>query len=166
MTAQELLSDLTKRDVVFTLDGEQLRVDAPRGLITEDLRRKLEDHKAELVDLIRQRCPPALPDEVTVAAMTLDEFAAAGLTVRVWSNVLGCEVLFVSDDVPDAELEGTDLPIYRTDELRKLELLRPRPRDLRRIHDVKTIFNGAIADVRQRNDHAGRKRAAAHRRRA
>ena len=97
-----------------------------------------------------------------VAAMPLDEFATAGLTVRVWSNVLGCEVLFVSDNVPAAELEGTDLPIYRTDELRKLVLLRPRPRDLRRIHDVKNIFDGVIADVRPRDNDSDRREASAN----
>lgn len=156
MTAQELLSDLTERDAAFTVDDEQLRVDAPRGLITDELRRELEEHKPELIELIRQQRSQAAPDADTVAAMTLDDFAAAGLIVRVWSKLLGSEVLFVSDDVPDDALAGTDLPVYRTNELRKLAILRPPPRNLHRIHDVKTIFSGAIADVWPRDDHAAR----------
>lgn len=105
-----------------------------------------------------------IPNHEDVAGMDLDTFARAGLIVQVSSRVLGCEVLLASDNVPDAELEGTDIPIYRTDELRKLVLHRPRPRDLRRIHDVKTIFNGAITDVQPRDHHAGRSGAMAHRR--
>ena len=89
-----------------------------------------------------------------VAAMTLDEFATAGLVLRVRSTVLGCEVLFVSDDVPEEDLRDRDLPVYRAAELRKLAICCPRPRDLQRLHDVKTIFNGTIADVRPRDDNA------------
>ncbi len=154
MTAQELLEDLTHRNVAVTIQGERLRIDAPRGVFTEELRRMLSERKSELMELIRNRSAGEEDGkageraERQIAAMPLDDFATAGLTVRVWSNVLDCEVLFVSDNVPDAELEGTDLPIYRTDELRKLAILRPRPRDLRRIHDVKRVFGGAIADVR------------------
>ncbi len=106
------------------------------------------------------------PNHENVAGMDLDTFARAGLIVQVSSRVLGCEVLLISDDVPDAALAGTDMPVYRTAELRKLAILRPRPRDLRRIHDVKTIFNGSIADVRPREDHVGRRKASLHRREA
>ncbi len=105
--------------------------------------------------------PSRLPAPEEVAAMTLDEFARAGLIVRVWSNVLGCEVFFVSDNVPAAELKGIDLQIYRTADLRKLEHLRQRPRDLRKIHDVKNIFDGAITDVQPRDDDSDRREAAA-----
>lgn len=159
MTAEELLNDLVQRDVAVTVDGERLRIDAPRGVLTEELRRSLSEHKLEIVELIQRR-PPA-PDEdpaeqpvkvERIATMTLGEFAQAGLIARVRSNILGCEVLFVSDNVSEIALEGNDLPVYRAAEMRKLAILRPRPRALQCIHDVKTIFHGVITDVRERND--------------
>lgn len=87
-----------------------------------------------------------------IEAMDLAAFARAGLIVRVHSEVLGCDVLFVSDNVEASVLAGNDLPIYPARELRKLAVLGPEPHDLRCIHEVKTIFNGAITDVRPFDD--------------
>ncbi|NJL27405.1 MAG: hypothetical protein HC897_05670 [Thermoanaerobaculia bacterium] len=85
-----------------------------------------------------------------VAAMTLEEFARAGLKLRVHSQVLGCDVLFISDNVPDDEIDARGLPVYRAHELRKLALLKPRPHSLRCIHEVKTVFGGTVEDVTDR----------------
>ena len=94
--------------------------------------------------------PKAIGDEL--GAMSLDLFAQAGLIVRVRSEVLGCQILFVSDNVPEAALTDADLPVYRAAELRKLALLHPEPHHLRGLHDAKTIFDGTITDVQDRND--------------
>lgn len=127
-------------------------MDAPQGVITYELQQDLKACKPELITLIRER--EAAPVEgPEIAAMRLSDFARAGLIARVRSNVLGSEVLFVSDNVPETALEGTDLPVYRAAELRKLAILRPPPRTLQVVHDVKTIFNGVITDVRERDDH-------------
>lgn len=160
MTAAKLLSDLEQRDVAVTVEGGQLRVDAPRGVLTEDLRRTLSEHKPEIVALIRDRTPAPGSgaseqpgEDARIAAMTLDDFAEAGLVVRIRSRILGALVLFVSDDVPDTALAALESPIYRVAELRKLAILRSGPRALRCIHDVKTIFDGVITDVRSSDDH-------------
>jgi len=50
------------------------------------------------------------------------------------------------------ELAGEVLPVYRAAELRKLALLRSGPRAVRRVHEVKTILNGRITDVRKKQD--------------
>ena len=92
------------------------------------------------------------PAEEELAAMTLDAFASAGLIVEVHSDVLGRNVLFVSDNVHESALAGIDLPVYRASELRKLAILQPTPRALRCIHGVKAVFGGAISDVRPRED--------------
>ena len=91
---------------------------------------------------------PTLTDE-EVAAMTLDTFAKAGLVVEIRSDVLGRNVLFVSDDVHERALADLDLPVYRASELRKLAILPPTPRALRCIHGVKAVFGGAITEVRE-----------------
>ena len=152
MTAAELLRDLERRDVRLALRGDRLKVDAPQGVITDELQQDLKACKPELITLIREReSTPAEGSEI--ATMSLREFALAGIVAQVHSNVLGCEVLFVSDNVPEAALEGTDLPIYRAAELHNLAILRPPPHTLQVVHDVKTIFDGVITDVRERDDH-------------
>lgn len=88
-----------------------------------------------------------LPTPRVVAAMTLEEFARAGLKVRVHSQVLACDVLFVSDNVSDDEIDARGLPVYRARELKKLALMKPQPHSLRCIHEVKAVFNGTIEET-------------------
>ena len=151
MNAAELLRDLERRDVRLALHGDRLQVDAPRGVITDEIQQDLKTCKPELITLIRER-ESASVECADIAAMSLAEFAQAGLIIRVRSDVLGRDVLFVSDDVPENALSGAALPIYRASELRKLATLQPEPRSLRCIHEAKIIFDGVITDVRDRDD--------------
>ena len=89
---------------------------------------------------------PVGPDQV--AALHLEDFDRAGLIVRVHSELLGAPLLLVSDDVPGAALEDTDLPIYRSAKLGNLALFQPHSRSVRWVGDLLTIFQGAILDVR------------------
>ena len=57
MTAQALLADLAACDVHLRVAGDKLRVNAPRGALTAELRRTLSDHKPELLEALRQRTP-------------------------------------------------------------------------------------------------------------
>ena len=156
MSAEQLLSDLEEHDVTVSVRGERLRIEAPRGVITEELRCALSRHKPEILRLLREKVKaptsPTPVDEEQVEAMTLDAFASAGLVVEVHSDVLGRNILFVSDNVHESSLTDLDLPVYRASELRKLAILQPTPRALRCIHGVKAVFGGAITDVRPRDD--------------
>ena len=101
-----------------------------------------------------QRNRAAIAADYEVVQMSLDEFSRAGLILRVHSAALGAVVLFVSDNVPDADLHGSRFTVYRASELRKLAQFRPGPRSLQTLHDVKTIFQGALTDARPpRNAH-------------
>lgn len=93
-------------------------------------------------NLSRQR-----PTAEDAANMTLDEFARAGLTVRIHSRVLGCNVLFVSDNAADGNINAQGPTVYRTHELRKLAVLKPQPHSLRTIHEVKAVFGGVIEEI-------------------
>ena len=84
------------------------------------------------------------PDELP--NMPLDDFAQAGLVATVWSELLGRDVLFVSDDVPEdaiREMEGT---VYRARELRKLQSIELSARHLGTVDAVKRIFGGQIVE--------------------
>lgn len=82
--------------------------------------------------------PPSQAEEV--AGMGLDQFARAGLIVRVSSEFLGCDVLFVSDNVPHVAIQEQGLAVYRAHDLKKLAMLKPSPRDLRTVHAVMDVF--------------------------
>jgi TubC N-terminal docking domain len=52
MTAAELLADLRRRGVALAPKGDRLSVDAPKGAVTDELRRSITDHKADLLALL------------------------------------------------------------------------------------------------------------------
>ncbi|MDA8021138.1 MAG: hypothetical protein MPN21_27185 [Thermoanaerobaculia bacterium] len=117
----------------------------------------------ESLEAIRRRSPQMsdatcakevpTPTSDEVAAMSLDDFAQAGLILRVRSAALDSQVLFVSDNVAKSALADEELVVYRASELHKPAVLHPEPHTLRCLHEVKSIFNGVITDVRERDDH-------------
>ena len=54
MTALELLSNLSSKDIELWADGDRLRYNAPKGALTPDLRKELSAHKSEILALLRQ----------------------------------------------------------------------------------------------------------------
>ena len=54
MTPSQLLADLQTRGIRVTVAGERLRVDAPRGALTADLRAKLTANKSQILAQLRQ----------------------------------------------------------------------------------------------------------------
>jgi hypothetical protein len=55
MTALDLLADLGRLGVELGAEGDRLHFQAPRGVMTEELRQRVADRKAELLQL--PRCP-------------------------------------------------------------------------------------------------------------
>jgi hypothetical protein len=88
--------------------------------------------------------PPFDADQF--AAMRVGEFARAGLVVKIHSGVLGTDVLFASDNVPDSEISDLGLAVYRAAEMRKLALWRPEPAGL--VHAVKEVLGVYGATIR------------------
>ena len=54
MRARVLLQELRRRGVALEADGDLLRVDAPVGVVTEELRRSLQENKRELMSLLER----------------------------------------------------------------------------------------------------------------
>jgi hypothetical protein len=52
MNASKLIEELRSRGVVVEASGDRLRVDAPKGVVTEELREALAEHKTEVMALI------------------------------------------------------------------------------------------------------------------
>ncbi len=55
MQLSELLPRLRERKIRLTLTGDRIRVSAPEGALTEDVRAALTSNKAELLELLRER---------------------------------------------------------------------------------------------------------------
>jgi hypothetical protein len=55
MTPIGLLQTLEEKGVSFTISGERLKVDAPAGVLTPELRDAIADNKTSLMDLVLQR---------------------------------------------------------------------------------------------------------------
>lgn len=52
MTGEVVLQQLRERDIRLTASGDRLVVDAPRGVLTEQLRDALRERKAELLAIL------------------------------------------------------------------------------------------------------------------
>lgn len=61
MTAEAILERLRSLGARLSVAGDKLRVEAPTGVLTPELRRELIEHKAELLRLLRPFTPPVLP---------------------------------------------------------------------------------------------------------
>jgi amino acid adenylation domain-containing protein len=55
MNLHLLLNTLSDRDVKLSANGDSLEVDAPKGVITSELRDSLISHKSEILELLRQQ---------------------------------------------------------------------------------------------------------------
>ncbi len=52
MSARTLLEELRRRDVRLEADGDQLCVDAPAGVVTQELRSTLAENKGAIIKLL------------------------------------------------------------------------------------------------------------------
>jgi hypothetical protein len=103
--AETLLHELRALGVQLVADGEVLQVDAPRGVLTPDLRATLAAHKVELLAHLRepvadaQLTPPPDPAEVArVLGLPLDRLDRMVEVRMAW-----CPTLWFVPDEPAAE---------------------------------------------------------------
>ena len=54
MTAIDLFNRLQELEILLSLVGNQLRYDAPKGIMTPELLDAISAHKVELIELIRR----------------------------------------------------------------------------------------------------------------
>jgi hypothetical protein len=151
MTAEELLGEVRARGVVLRVEGDRLRF-RPVDRVPPELREELRQHKAQLLEILNPGAivADALPAGLRpiewplldgeVLRMSLTDFAGARRAVRIWSECLKEKLVFASDNavVDPGEREV----VYRASELR--ELLGMGANDLRRVHQVKSLFGGSI----------------------
>jgi hypothetical protein len=73
MNAQELITELSKQGVILEAENDGLRIDAPKGVLTSELRQELVEHKQAILTLLS---PPPAEESALLSA-----FIAAAPTV-------------------------------------------------------------------------------------
>ncbi len=56
MTAIEILTNLRKAGATVTIAGDKLRLEAPKGVLTDELKQRLSINKAEIIRLLQEEC--------------------------------------------------------------------------------------------------------------
>ena len=132
MSMQALLRELDERGVILKRVGNRLTVDAPKGTITDSLRRELAACKSNIIAMLRR-------ENAERAAKLIQEREY----VPIRSGTLGGEiVLFIRDESVEIPERWRDAVTYTLDELAEI---RQAGRDaLPSIHDVKHVFRGRI----------------------
>jgi len=60
MSAAELLTDLQQRGVTITAEGDRLKIKAPRGILTQELRERLAKSKPDIIAALTMPSRPEL----------------------------------------------------------------------------------------------------------
>ena len=63
MNAQELITELSRQGVNIEAVGDELRINAPKGVLTSELRQELVEHKQAILTLFKP--PPIAWTEAT-----------------------------------------------------------------------------------------------------
>jgi hypothetical protein len=53
MNALEILADLRRAGALVTIAGDKLRLEAPKGVLTDELKQRLATQKAEIIRLLQ-----------------------------------------------------------------------------------------------------------------
>lgn len=136
MTPQALLDELKQLNVKVSLNGDRLRLEAPAGVLTPDLREKIRQHKTELAALLRK-----LKEEQ--AKQLLEEQG----WVAIYSETLGETVIWCRDEKVAIPTKWKDAVRYTLAELR--EISRLDKEGLKRIHEAKKRFKGEVVSLRE-----------------
>ncbi|MDA8085712.1 MAG: hypothetical protein M0Z75_03345 [Nitrospiraceae bacterium] len=69
---------------------------------------------------------------------------APRMAVKIHSRILDAYLWVVQNEADRKALQGVSEPVYAADEIHKLHAQKPSPEALRRVHEVKQAFPGAI----------------------
>ena len=84
MTALDLLTKLRSCGVAIEANGDRLKIDAPKGVITPELREALATNKTEIIALLIEDCPSIKPhDESQIESEKVSSLIPEPLPVDV-----------------------------------------------------------------------------------
>jgi len=117
MDLNSLLTNLSNKGIKLSVKGDSLLVDAPKGVITPELRESLSEHKVELLLLLRQYSmdvsSTALPVIVPVPEQRYEPFLLSDMQHAFWVGRSGAIELGGVSNHGYYEIEGNDLNLER-----------------------------------------------------
>jgi len=138
MTPEALLTKLQELDVDISLDGDSLRLEAPVGVLTEELKEQVRQHKRALMALLEKQA-----EKETKEAVKL-------LRERGWvvidSRVLGDRIVWCRNKNVVIPTKWKDAVTYTLGELKELTKLHDG-KGLKQVHEAKRILKGRIVSV-------------------
>jgi TubC N-terminal docking domain len=144
MTAIELLTEVRQRGIHMTAQGDPLRLDAPNGAVTPELREALIARKEELLSLLIQPPTAVARGSEPESPANIPEAGEPIVAVKVWSDILGEAVWVVTSDVPRTDWP-TDAPVYTHAEVKLLTLIGPDT--VGWVHSAKELFGARVVDA-------------------
>lgn len=85
-----------------------------------------------------------LPNLDHILQLRLSELAKRNIAVKVYSDILGCDVWICGNATMALQVREDDSKAitYTVAEMRRIIRLNPTPEDIKNIHDAKMIFTG------------------------
>lgn len=143
----KILDNLKALGYSVTLEGDNIRLrylgQGEHPAEAKPFTEELKNNKAQAISYLRAQDSPnkalSLHDEgVSIHKMPLSEFGEAGITLKIWSEVLNDHILFISDDAV-ITLNPLDLVAYTAMEL--TAMLDMEPEEVQAAHEVKRAFH-------------------------
>ncbi len=117
MDLHSLLTHLSNKGVKLSANGDSLLVDAPKGVMTAELRNSLAEHKAEILLLLHQysmsASSTALPAIVPAPELRYEPFPLTDMQHAFWVGRSGVLELGSVGNHGYYEIEGNDLNLER-----------------------------------------------------
>lgn len=153
MTIQSALARCHALGVILTPgEGETLLV-SPPGVLPDDLKALLKQHKTEVRRLLTASIQEAavLDQELILPSVTASkphviQETAPPVAVKIWSPILNTAVWVVADELLKAEWPHDGTMVYTPAEVKILTQVGPDT--LAWVHPVKQLFGARVVDGR------------------
>jgi amino acid adenylation domain-containing protein len=117
MDLHSLLTNLSNKGIKLSANGDSLLVDAPKGVMTRELRDSLTEHKAEILLMLRQydsgTSSAVLPTIVPAPEQRYEPFPLTDMQHAFWVGRSGAIELGGVSNHGYYEIEGRDLNLKR-----------------------------------------------------
>jgi amino acid adenylation domain-containing protein len=117
MDLHSLLTNLSNKGIKLSVNGDSLLVDAPKGVMTQQLRDSLAEHKAEILLMLRQydagTSSAVLPTIVPAPEQRYEPFPLTDMQHAFWVGRSGAIELGSVSNHGYYEIEGNDLNLER-----------------------------------------------------
>jgi amino acid adenylation domain-containing protein len=117
MDLNSLLTNLSNKGIKLSVNGDSLLVDAPKGVMTPEVRDSLSEHKAEILLMLRQYetgvSSAALPTIVPAPEQRYEPFPLTDMQHAFWVGRSGAIELGGVSNHGYYEIEGHDLNLER-----------------------------------------------------